>query len=164
MLKATDPSESYDPDLEIPEGSKAEAAQFALSYSSVWKEGKFTGDVYMVDHDQVSKTPESGEYLEKGGFAIRGDRTYFDGVGVGVAVGITCEPETRVIGGPPAPIENRAETTIEVEPGKFAQNDVAKRAYREFRERFADESFVRKVASPDRIQEFLPPGTSRIVE
>jgi len=164
VLKATGPSESYDEDLTIPERSREEAAQFAVSYSSVWKDGKLAGDVYAVGADQVSKTPESGEYLEKGGFAIRGDRTYYRNVAVGVAVGITCEPETRVIGGPPAPIENRAETTIEVEPGKFAQNDVAKRAYREFRERFADESFVRKVASPDRIQEFLPPGTSRIVE
>jgi hypothetical protein len=69
-----------------------------------------------------------------------------------------------VIGGPPSAIDPRAETTIEVEPGKFAQGDVAKRCYREFRGRFADESFVRKVASPDLIQEFLPPGTSTIVE
>jgi hypothetical protein len=81
-----------------------------------------------------------------------------------VVVGITCEPETRVVGGPPTPIEQQAETTIEVEPGKYAQNDIAKRLYREFRGRFADESFVRKVASPDLIQEFLPPGGSRMVE
>jgi len=164
VLKATGPSESYDEGLEIPEESLQEAAQFAVSYSSVWKDGKYAGDVYMVDHDQVSKTPESGEYLEKGGFAVRGDRRYFDDVAVGVAVGITCEPETRVIGGPPSAIEPRAETAIQVEPGKFAQNDLAKRCYREFRERFADESFVRKVASPDLIQEFLPPGTSTIVD
>jgi predicted ribosome quality control (RQC) complex YloA/Tae2 family protein len=164
VLKATGPSESYDDGLTIPDRSAREAAQFAVSYSSVWKEGKFAGDVYMVDHDQVSKTPESGEYLEKGGFAIRGDRTYLRDTEVGVAVGITCEPETRVIGGPPTPIEERAETAIEVEPGKYAQNDSAKRLYREFRDRFADESFVRKVASPDRIQEFLPPGGSRMVE
>jgi predicted ribosome quality control (RQC) complex YloA/Tae2 family protein len=164
VLKATGPSESYDAGTEIPSGSLEEAAQFAVSYSSVWKEGKFAGDVYMVDHDQVSKTPESGEYLEKGGFAIRGDRTYFEDVAVGVTVGITCEPDTRVIGGPPSATEPQAETTIELEPGKFAQNDVAKRCYREFRERFADDSFVRKVASPDLIQEFLPPGTSTMLE
>jgi len=164
VLKMTGPSESYDEDITIPDSSREEAARFAVSYSSVWKDGKFAGDAYAVGADQVSKTPESGEYLEKGGFAIRGDRTYYRDIAVGVAVGITCQPETRVIGGPPGPIEDRAETTIAVEPGKFAQNDVAKRAYREFRERFADESFVRNVASPDRIQEFLPPGTSRIVE
>jgi predicted ribosome quality control (RQC) complex YloA/Tae2 family protein len=164
VLKATDPSESYDEGTVIPDRSMREAAQFAVSYSSVWKEGKFAGDVYAVGRDQVSKTPESGEYLGKGGFAIRGDRTYFADTEVGVAVGITCEPETRVVGGPPAPIRVRAETSIVVEPGRYAQNDVAKRIYRAFRERFADESFVRKVASPDLIQEFLPPGGSRMVE
>jgi len=164
VLKATGPSESYDDDIEIPDRSKQEAARFAVSYSSVWKTGRYTGDAYAVGHDQVSKTPESGEYLEKGCFAIRGDRTYFENVAVGVAVGITCEPETRVVGGPPAPIEARAETSIAVEPGKYAQNDIAKRLYREFKSRFADESFVRKVASPDLIQEFLPPGQSSMTE
>jgi predicted ribosome quality control (RQC) complex YloA/Tae2 family protein len=164
LLKATDPGEAYDETMTIPDRSRREAARFALSYSSVWKAGKFAGDVYQVAHDQVSKTPESGEYLEKGGFAIRGDRSYFRDVAAGVAVGITCEPETRVVGGPPEPIARRAETTIEVEPGTYAQNDIAKRLYREFKTRFADETFVRKIASPDLIQEFLPPGQSSMVE
>ncbi|PSP18667.1 hypothetical protein BRC62_02705 [Halobacteriales archaeon QH_10_67_13] len=163
ILKATGPSESYD-DVTIPERSKAEAARFAVSHSSVWKDQKYAGDVYAVGHDQVSKTPESGEYLEKGGFAVRGDRTYFEDVPVDAAVGITCDPETRVIGGPRAPIEARAETVVAVEPGRYAQGDVAKRIYRTFRSRFTDESLVRKVASPDLIQEFLPPGTSTIEE
>ena len=164
VLKATGPSEAADDDLTIPESSREEAAQFAVSYSSVWKDGKYAADVYMVDHDQVSKTPESGEYLEKGSFAVRGDRTYYEDTAVGVAVGITCEPQTAVIGGPPSAIEPRAETAIAVEPGQYAQNDIAKRLYREFKGRFADETFVRKVASPDLIQEFLPPGGSRMVE
>jgi predicted ribosome quality control (RQC) complex YloA/Tae2 family protein len=163
VLKATGPSEPTR-EIDIPETSLEETAQFAVSYSSVWKNGRFAGDAYMADPDQVSKTPESGEYLEKGGFAIRGDRTYFRDTPVGVAVGITCEPETRVIGGPPAAIVPRTETAIEVEPGQYAQNDAAKRLYREFRERFTDTSFVRKVASPDLIAEFLPPGGSRVVE
>ncbi|PSP55475.1 hypothetical protein BRC82_05960 [Halobacteriales archaeon QS_1_67_19] len=163
ILKTTDPSEPSR-DVDVPDRSKREAARFAVSYSSVWKDGRFAGDAYMVTPDQVSKTPESGEYLEKGGFAIRGDRTYFRDVEVGVAVGIACEPHTRVRGGPPEAIVPQVETHLPVEPGRYAQNDVAKRVYREFRERFADTSFVRKVASPDLIQEFLPPGGSRIVE
>ena len=163
VLKATGPSEPTR-EVDIPDRSLEEAAQFAVSYSTVWKSGRFAGDAYMADPDQVSKTPESGEYLEKGGFAIRGDRTYFRDTAVGVAVGITCEPETRVIGGPPSAIAERTETAIEVEPGQYAQNDAAKRLYREFRERFEDTSFVRKVASPDLIAEFLPPGGSRIVD
>ncbi|WP_251328427.1 ribosome rescue protein RqcH [Haloplanus pelagicus] len=163
LLKATGPSEKAR-DVDFPDTSLHEAAQFAVSYSSVWKDGRFAGDAYMVEPEQVSKTPESGEYVEKGGFVIRGDRTYFRDVSASVSVGIQCEPETRVIGGPPSAIEPKAATTLRLEPGKFAQNDAAKRCYREFKERFADQSFLRKVASPDRIQEFLPPGGSSIVE
>ncbi|MFB6109516.1 MAG: ribosome rescue protein RqcH [Halodesulfurarchaeum sp.] len=161
VLKTSEPSEPTE-DIEVPERSLREAARFAVTYSTIWKQGKYSGDVYMVEGDQVSKTPESGEYLEKGGFAVRGDRTYFEDTAVGAAVGIACEPETRVLGGPPEPIEAQTETAIEIEPGRYAQGDVAKRLYREFRERFADTTFVRKVASPDEIQKFMPPGTSRI--
>jgi predicted ribosome quality control (RQC) complex YloA/Tae2 family protein len=164
VLKATDPSEASSPDIKLPDSSIEEAAQFAVTYSSVWKDGRYAGDVYAVDSDQVTKTPESGEYLEKGGFAIRGDRTYYRDTPVGAAVGIQCEPYTRVIGGPPSAIEGQAETAIELEPGRYAQADTAKRLYRRFREEFTDESFVRKIASPDRIQHFMPPGGSRIAE
>ncbi|MFP8951937.1 ribosome rescue protein RqcH [Natrialbaceae archaeon A-arb3/5] len=164
VLKATDPSEASSSDIELPATSIEEAARFAVSYASVWKDGRYAGDVYAVDSDQVTKTPESGEYLEKGGFAIRGDRTYHRDTPVDVSVGIQCEPYTRVIGGPSAAIEGQAATTIELEPGRYAQADAAKRLYRQFRERFEDESFVRKIASPDRIQHFMPPGGSRIAE
>ncbi|XVH31935.1 ribosome rescue protein RqcH [Haloferacaceae archaeon DSL9] len=163
ILKATGPSEPAR-EVDFAESTLREVAQFAVSYSSVWKDGRFAGDAYMVEPEQVSKTPESGEFLEKGAFAIRGDRTYFNDVGADLAVGITCEPDTRVIGGPSSAVETHAETSIALQPGMYAQNDMAKLCYREFRERFADESFVRKVASPDKIQEFLPAGGSEMRE
>jgi len=163
ILKATGPSEAAE-DVDFPESTLEQTAQFAVSYSSVWKDGHFSGDVYMVEPDQVTKTPESGEYLEKGSFAIRGDRTYFEDTPVGAAVGIACDPETRVVGGPPAAVRTNAVTSVAVEPGRYARHDAAKRIYRAFRERFTDTSFVRQVASPDEIAGFLPPGGSRLLD
>ncbi|WP_256545064.1 ribosome rescue protein RqcH [Halobellus inordinatus] len=163
VVKATGPSEPSEA-VEFPESTKQEAAQFAVSYSSIWKEGRYAGEAYVVTPDQVSKTPESGEYIEKGSFVIRGDRTYFRDVAAEVAIGIQCEGVTQVLGGPPSAIEEQVETSIRVQPGRYAQNDAAKMLYREFRERFTDQKFLRKVATPDKIQEFLPPGGSELVE
>jgi len=163
LLKAAGPSESADP-VDFSEETLREAAQFAVSYSSDWKDGRGAGDAYMVEPDQVSKTPESGEYIEKGSFVIRGDRTYFEDVPCRVAVGVQCEPVTRAIGGPPSAIVDRAATSVTLEPGMYAQNDAAMMVYRELKGRFADTSFVRKVASADQLQEFLPPGGSDIVD
>jgi predicted ribosome quality control (RQC) complex YloA/Tae2 family protein len=163
LLKAAGPSESADP-VDFSEETLREAAQFAVSYSSDWKDGRGAGDAYMVEPDQVSKTPESGEYIEKGSFVIRGDRTYFEDVPCRIAVGVQCEPVTRAIGGPPSAIVDRAASSVTLEPGMYAQNDAAMMAYRELKERFADQSFVRKVASADQLQEFLPSGGSDIVD
>lgn len=163
ILKASGPSESAEP-VDFSEETLREAAQFAVSYSSDWKDGRGAGDAYMVEPDQVSKTPESGEYIEKGSFVIRGDRTYFEDVPCRIAVGVQCEPVTRAIGGPPSAIVDRAAAHVTFEPGMYAQNDAAMMAYRDLKERFNDQSFVRKVASADQLQEFLPPGGSDIVD
>jgi len=163
LLKAAGPSESADP-VDWDDQTLREAAQFAVSYSSDWKDGRGAGDAYMVEPDQVSKTPESGEYIEKGSFVIRGERTYFEDVPCRIAVGVQCEPITRSIGGPPPAIVDRAAASLTLEPGMYAQNDAAMMVYRRLKERFADQSFVRKVASADQLQEFLPPGGSDIVE
>jgi predicted ribosome quality control (RQC) complex YloA/Tae2 family protein len=162
VVKASGPSEPAEA-VDFPETTLEEAAQFAVAYSSTWKEGRFAGEAYAVTPDQVSKTPESGEYVEKGSFVIRGDRTYYRDIESEVAVGVQCEGQTRVIGGPPSAIEGRVATAVRLRPGRYAQNDAAKMVYREFKDRFADQSFLRKVASPDRIQEFLPAGGSEIV-
>jgi len=163
LLKAAGPSESADP-VDFSEETLREAAQFAVSYSSDWKDGRGAGDAYMVEPDQVSKTPESGEYIEKGSFVIRGDRTYFEDVPCRIAVGVQCEPVTQAIGGPPSAIVDRVATSVTLEPGMYAQNDAAMMVYRELKGRFADQSFVRKVASADQLQEFIPAGGSDIVD
>jgi predicted ribosome quality control (RQC) complex YloA/Tae2 family protein len=143
----------------LPESTLEEAAQFAVSYSSVWKEGFFEGDCYLVAAEQVTKTPEPGEFIKKGAFVIRGERRYFRDVPVGVAVGIAND---QLIGGPVSAIKPRADPVVEVEPGEFSPEDLAKRIYRSFAEKEEDRRYLKSVASIDLIVSFLPPGGSRV--
>jgi predicted ribosome quality control (RQC) complex YloA/Tae2 family protein len=144
---------------EIPEETLEEAAQFAVSYSSVWKAGMYAGDCYVVKAEQVTKTPEHGEYIKKGSFVMRGERRYFKNVPVGIAVGIT---DDKLIGGPPSAVKPKASHVVEVEPGEYNADDMAKRIYRLFAERVKERKFLKSIASPDQIVRFLPPGGSRM--
>ncbi|MBN2110971.1 MAG: NFACT family protein [Methanosarcinaceae archaeon] len=139
-----------------------EAAEFVVSYSSIWKSGQFSGDCYWVRPEQVSKTPESGEYLKKGSFVIRGERNYFRDVQAGAAVALELGAETRVIGGPLSAVREHGEHVVEIVPGKFNQNDIAKKIYKIYVDKLKEVNFVKQIASPDRIAMMIPPGESDI--
>ncbi len=143
---------------EVPLTTLEEVAQFTVSHSSVWKSGQAVGECYWVLPEQVSKTPEHGEFLPKGSFVIRGKRNYMKS-GVGIAVGVR---DGMCIGGPPGVIEKRADCFVEVEPGEFNQNDVAKKIYRIFLDWAGDSGAIKAGCAPHLIARFLPPGGSRI--
>ncbi len=76
---------------------KKEAAQFAASHSSAWKTGAAAVDVYAVQKGQLSKHAQGG-FVGAGGFAITGEREWFRGTPLGVAIGekegvVLCLPE-----------------------------------------------------------------------
>ncbi|HWQ48945.1 MAG TPA: ribosome rescue protein RqcH [Methanosarcina sp.] len=145
---------------EVPESTLYEAAQFAVSYSSLWKAGHFSGDCYWVKAEQVTKTPESGEYVRKGAFIIRGERNYFKDIPLGVAVGLELKGETRVIGGPTSAVRKHGDYILEIVPGAFNQNDISKKIYRIYADELSDPRFVKQIASPDQIAMMVPPGES----
>ncbi|WP_424358081.1 ribosome rescue protein RqcH [Methanocella sp. MCL-LM] len=143
----------------------AETAQFAVAYSSVWKAGQFSGDCYWVKPEQVSKTPEPGEYVAKGAFIVRGERNYVKDVQVRAAVGIRFDEQgCYVIGGPVESVKARAKYHVIIEPGDFNQGDAAKKIYRHLLDHSseADSKAIRQAASPDKIMMFMPPGETRI--
>ncbi|MDD3565267.1 MAG: ribosome rescue protein RqcH, partial [Methanothrix sp.] len=143
----------------VPESTLEEAASFAVSYSSLWKAGLFAGDCYLVGAEQVTKTPEPGEFLKKGAFVVRGERRYYRDVPLGLALGIA---EDQLIGGPVSAVKPRADPTVEVEPGELSAEDLAKRIYRSFAEKEDDRRRLKAIASVDQIVSFLPPGGSRV--
>lgn len=147
---------------EVPETTLLEAAQFTVSYSGIWKSGQVSGDCYRVFPEQVSNTPEPGEYLAKGAFMIRGKRNYYKDVMLEVALGLELNEDKRLIGGPVSAVRSRTQSVIEIEPGEFNQNDLSKKIYRILSDRFEDKKLIKSIASPDKIAMFLPPGGSRI--
>ncbi len=143
-----------------------EAAAFAASYSGAWRSGHFTADVYSVAPGQVSKTPESGEYVSRGSFIIRGEREYYRNVPLGIAIGLQTTPEVAVIGGPPAAVTPHTDTRVELKPGEFEPNDTARKVLRILRSKIPEDEQkgLKSVLNTENVAAFVPPGGSDIIE
>jgi len=75
-------------DEEINENKLSQAATLALSWSRAWNSGGSHGTVYSVKPAQVSKTAQTGEYVGKGAFIVRGQRTWYKDLNVEIGIGI----------------------------------------------------------------------------
>ncbi|MFA6363568.1 ribosome rescue protein RqcH [Methanoregula sp.] len=142
-----------------------EVAQFAASYSGAWRSGHFSADVFSAQPNQVSKTPESGEFVTRGSFIVRGERTYYRDVPVAVGIGLVLEPQAAVIGGPPAVIRSRTKTFAELKPGQYEPNDVAKKVLRLLRQSISpeEEKLLKGILNTEAVAAFVPPGGSDIL-
>lgn len=143
-----------------------EAAQFAATYSGAWRAGFASADVYAARPDQVSKTAESGEYLSRGSFVVRGERQWFHDVPLEVTIGLQKTPLTRIIGGPSSSITKVCDLYVTLRPGTFEPNDIAKKVVRTLRDRLpADDQKALKFAlNTEAVAGFVPPGGSDLVE
>jgi predicted ribosome quality control (RQC) complex YloA/Tae2 family protein len=109
---------------EIPETTKEEAAQFTASFSRAWKQGYSILEVFCVQPEQLSKEPNTGEFLPKGAFVVRGHVTYFK-PNVELAIGKL--PDGRAMAGAPSAVLSRCGGGFMVTPGNDKTSDVAKR-------------------------------------
>ena len=101
-----------------------ETADATASYSRAWKLGISATEAYSVTPEQVSRQAQSGEYLPKGGFMIRGKRTYYQGK-IGIAVGKTAEG--KIMGGPESAIKMHCTSYSIVAQGKDKPSECAKK-------------------------------------
>lgn len=112
---------------EINDNFLQESASFAASFSSAWSKGFSTQDVYWVHPDQVSKTPEPGEFVAKGSFIIRGNRNYVRGAKVQIAIGIVDYEGKRIMAGPVEALEAHCENFVVLKPGYTKKEAIAKK-------------------------------------
>jgi len=142
-----------------------EVARFAASFSGAWRSGHFSTDVYSALPSQVSKTPESGEFVSRGSFIVRGERTYYRNVPLAVGIGLMLEPHAAVIGGSPSAIKGKTKVYVEIRPGQFEPNDVAKKILRILKQGISDEEAkaLKNILNTERVAAFVPPGGSDIL-
>jgi len=122
------------PSVVVKEGSKAgeatlrEACELALVYSKAWPAGLSSGSAFWVLPEQVSKQAESGEFLPRGGFVVRGKRNYVHDVPLQMAVGeVEVEGHRKVMGGPVASLAARSSKFVVLTPGEMDRQRLATR-------------------------------------
>ena len=104
-----------------------ESGEFAASFSSAWSMGFTSQDVFWVHPDQVSKTPEPGEFLAKGSFVIRGHRNFIRGARVKLAIGIVDYEGKRLMVGPIDALEAHCNNYVVLKPGFTKKEAIAKK-------------------------------------
>ena len=138
-------------DLPISEKTLEETCIFSACHSKAWKQ--FTeAQAYWVLPEQVSKTPQSGEFVPKGAFIIRGKRNYYR-CKLEFAVGEIMVGETRkIMGGPVEAVKKRASKYIVLIPGDMKKNVIAHK-------------LAKALDAPvDQVDRVLPAGGVNIVE
>jgi predicted ribosome quality control (RQC) complex YloA/Tae2 family protein len=137
----------------VTEKTLNEACEFAVATSRAWNAKVGSAAGYWVLPEQVSKTPQSGEYLAKGAFVIRGKRNYSDKLQIKLGVGeIEFEDAKKVMCGPEGAVRTRCRRYVMITPGRLDKN--------EFARRLADTFEV----PIEEIQSILPPGDVDVVE
>ncbi|MCJ7794940.1 MAG: fibronectin-binding domain-containing protein, partial [Methanoregulaceae archaeon] len=119
-----------------------------------------SADVYSALPPQVSKTPETGEFISRGSFIVRGERTWYRDTPLGIAIGLRLEPQAAVIGGPISAIKEHAKACVELRPGPYEPNDVAKKVLRILKGKFPEEEFkgLKNILNTETVAAFVPPG------
>lgn len=112
---------------EAGERARFEAAQFAASYSSAWKSGLTSVDVYAMRRNQVSKSTGKGS-LGTGSFLLSGEREWFRNVPLGL-IAISDSGKINIL--PESAAERIAKTSaikiIAIRPGNSKKSDAAKK-------------------------------------
>lgn len=126
------------------EATMQEGADATLCFSRAWKLGLLTTPTFWVTPDQVTKEANSGEYLTKGAFMIRGKTNYMTPL-TKCAIGVL--EDGRIMGGPTNAVKKNCVKFVELTQKDEKTSETAKK--------------IRKklgCGDPDEIIKSLPPG------
>ncbi len=145
------------PSVIVKDGARAspeelrQACQFALAQSKAWIAALSEGGAFWVYPDQVSKTPNPGEFVPRGAFIVRGKRNYEYHLPMELAIGEIYHEGARKIMCAPVECFEGCDKYIVVRPGKPKSG----RKANEFAKRFE--------VPEEEISRIVPPGDLEVV-
>ena len=137
----------------VTEVTLNEACEFAVATSKAWNAKIGSAAGYWVHPEQVSKTPQSGEYLAKGAFVVRGKRNYAPKSEIRLGIGeMTYEGERKIMCGPVDAVKAACARNVIIRPGNVDKNLFAK-------------GLAEDLGVPiEEVQSVLPPGNLEVVD
>jgi len=160
---------------EIPSTTIKETAEFVASFSRAWKENWGVVDTFYILPNQITRSPPSGEFLQKGSFIISGKKNFIKNVKTELTIGlIFVELKMgqnqgyfpKILCGPGTAIKKQANETITIIPTKsknLTKGKLAKELKSNFL-RVIDKELKKwvELLSIDEILLYLPNGLSMI--
>jgi len=120
------------------ENAMKQASSFSLAYSKAWGARVASGHSFWVDNDKVSKTPNTGEFLAKGAFVIRGKRNWNRNLEVNLSIGIIeYDGIEKLMGGPIESFLGRSNKYLTFKPGFVDRKIVSRKLSKAFDEDLA---------------------------
>lgn len=118
-------------DERMTDAKLEEAATLALCWSRAWNGGGAHGTVFAVKPAQVSKSAQTGEYVGKGAFIVRGQRQWFKDLSVQMGIGLVAiNGVPLLMGGTVSSIKERCERYAVLSPGITKKEQLANRIYK----------------------------------
>ncbi len=118
-------------DERINDEKLEEAATLALCWSRAWNGGGAHGTVFAVKPAQVSKSAQTGEYVGKGAFIVRGQRQWFKDMDVQMGIGLVAiNGVPLLMGGTVSSIKERCQRYAILSPGQSKKEQLANRIYK----------------------------------
>ncbi|MEM4260045.1 MAG: NFACT RNA binding domain-containing protein [Candidatus Woesearchaeota archaeon] len=140
--------------INIPDSTLKEAAEFCASFSKYWQRNLSVCDVYCVKPEQVSKEVKTGQYLAKGSFMIYGERKYYK-VSVGLAMGVySILGDHKLMIGPLSAIKKNCKKYVILVQSNKKSSDTAKQL---------KNFFIELNLGVDEILQLLPSGIDIII-
>ena len=115
----------------LDDAKLAQAATLALCWSRAWNGGGAHGTVYSVKPAQVSKSAQTGEFVGKGAFVIRGQRTWYKDMDVRLGIGIVAiNGVPLMVTGTPDYIQSICPRYAVLSPGMTKKEQLANKIYK----------------------------------